>query len=203
MTGMGGRVVGLVFAAAIALRAGRADAADWQLRPFVGFTFAGDSTFAPNVGAPGKVHSTVGINAAWLGEILGVDIDVARTPGFFQTGDASDLILTSSVTTLTGNVVVTAPRKWTEYVLRPYVVAGGGIMRLRATDYFQVFEVAKVRPAIDFGAGAFGFITSRVGVLWEVRRFQTIGGDDQLSGISFGAEKVSFWRATMAVAIRY
>ena len=203
MRGRGCRAAGFVFAAAMALAAKSAEATDWQLRPFVGFTFAGDSTFAPNVGAPGKVHSTIGINSAWLGEIVGVDVDVARTPDFFQTGDASDLILTSSVTTLTGNVVLTAPRKWTEYVLRPYVVAGGGLMRLRATDTFQVFEVAQVRPAIDFGAGALGFITSRVGVLWEVRRFQTIGGDEKLSGFSFGAEKVSFWRATMAVAIRY
>jgi len=187
----------------MALPAAPAHAADLQFRPFVGFSFAGDTTFVPNLSeAAGKVHATIGANMAVLGEVFGVEFDVAHTPGFFQTGDAADLILTSSVTTATGNIVVGVPRRFTEYVLRPYVVAGGGVMRIHAEDYFQVVEVAQVKPAIDFGVGAIGFITRRVGVAWELRRFQTIGGDE-LAGLSFGAEKVSFWRATMAVAIRY
>jgi hypothetical protein len=196
------RAVGVVFAVAIWGVASEAAAADKQIRPFVGFTFAGDTTLTLSE-AVGKVHATIGVNAAVLWEVFGVDVDVAHTPGFFQSGEPGDLVLSSSVTTFTGNVVVGMPRKWTEYVLRPYVVAGGGIMRIRAEDQYEVLPINRTKPAFDFGAGALGFITNRVGVLWEVRRFQTIGGGDELSGISFGGEKLSFWRATMAVAIRY
>jgi hypothetical protein len=75
-------------------------------------------------------------------------------------------------------------------------------MRVRALDVLGVFDVAQTKPAMDFGAGAVGFITHDVGVLWEVRRFQTLGSPD-LAGFTFGAERVSFWRASMALVIRY
>jgi hypothetical protein len=197
-------MVVLAFAAVSLSMAADARGADKQIRPFVGFTFAGDTTFVPNISeGAGKIHATVGVSAAVLGDVFGVDVDFAHTPGFFQTGDPNDLILSSSITTLTGNIVVGPPKHRMEYVLRPYLVAGGGIMRVKAVDYFNVFpEVSQVKPAMDLGAGVVGFITNSVGVLWEVRRFQTLGGSGE-AGISFGAESVSFWRATMAVAIRY
>jgi len=129
-------------------------------------------------------------------------VDLARTPGFFESGDANTLVISSSVTTVTGNVVVSVPRRFAEYVLRPYLVAGGGIMRVREKDYFEVFEIAQVRPAFDVGVGAVGFITNFVGVVFEVRRFQTLGGEQQ-GGLSIGGEKLSFWRATVGAVIRY
>jgi hypothetical protein len=46
-------------------------------------------------------------------------------------------------------------------------------------------------------------VTNRVGVCWDVRRFQSIGNNADTAGLSFGKEDLSFWRATMAVAIRY
>lgn len=201
MTGFRRRALCAVFAAAIVGAPTQAWAADWQLRPFVGFTFAGDTTFVLS-DAASKPHATIGVNATWLGDIVGVDVDIARTGGFFQTGDAGELVIGSSVTTVTGNVVVGVPRRFTEYVLRPYVVAGGGVMRMRLEDVYEVFSFSQVRPTVDFGAGAVGFITNRVGVAWEVRRFQSIGAEQQI-GLSLGDEKLSFWRATMAVAIRY
>jgi hypothetical protein len=47
-----------------------------------------------------------------------------------------------------------------------------------------------------------GFVTHRVGVSWDLRRFGTIHGKSG-RGISIGAEQLSFWRASMALAIRY
>ena len=191
-----------MFAAVLGL-ATSGEGADAQIRPYVGLTFAGDTTFAPNlVDAAGKVHATIGINAAWLRDVIGIDVDVARTPGFFQTGNAGELIITSAVTTTTGNLVIAAPRRFTEYVLRPYIVAGAGIIHIRAEDALQVFDVNEVRPTIDFGVGAVGFVTNFVGLVWEVRRFQSIGAEQQ-RGLSIGGERLSFWRATMGVAIRY
>ena len=74
-------------------------------------------------------------------------------------------LLGSSVTTLTGNVVIAAPRRMTEYMLRPYFVGGAGLMRVYADDYFGVFKVDRIVPAFDAGGGVLMFLTNKVGRL--------------------------------------
>jgi hypothetical protein len=143
-----------------------------------------------------------GIDAVWLRDIVGVDVDVAHGPGFFE-GD-EHLVLNSSVTTATGNVVITLPRRWTEYVLRPYVLAGAGIMHLHTKDNLELFPFSATLVAIDFGAGATGMITARTGLSWEVRRFGSLSRKDTATtGLSFGPGRLSFWRASIAFAYRY
>jgi len=66
-----------------------------------------------------------------------------------------------------------------------------------------MFAMYVALDGFDLGAGVVGFLTNKVGVCWDLRRFQSIGGDTSGAGISFGDEHLSFWRATMAVAIRY
>jgi len=47
-----------------------------------------------------------------------------------------------------------------------------------------------------------GFITNRIGVCWDVRRFTSLSRTTEERGISIGGERLSFWRASMALAIR-
>jgi hypothetical protein len=137
-----------------------------------------------------------------IGEIVGVEADVSHMPGFFQSGD-SRLVLSSSVTTLTGNVMVAVPRSWTEYTLRPYFVGGAGMMRVKKQDYFDVYNVNELFFATDFGGGATGFISNRIGVAWEARYFRA-HSRELANGVTLtGAGELSFWRASMALAIRY
>jgi hypothetical protein len=143
------------------------------------------------------------VSVLTLGEIFGVDVDLADTSGFFGPGD-KHLVLSSHITTLTGDVVVAAPHRLTEYSLRPYFVAGGGIMRVRSLDYFGLFDVASTLPAFDWGGGVQGFLSKSVGVAWEVRRFESLSRRSQDPGLTLnGDEQISFWRASMALAIRY
>jgi len=200
-----GRVGAIGIAAALAvLLAQPASAADRQIRPFLGVTFAGDTTIVDLESATGSPHATFGVNAAVLWDIVGVDVDLGRTGGFFESGD-KHLVLSSSVTTLTGNLVLAAPRRLTEYSLRLYFVAGGGMMRVAKVDYFDVFDIDDVVPAFDVGAGAIGFVTNKVGVSWEIRRFESLGGSNQLAGLTIGGarERLTFWRASMALVVRY
>ena len=194
--GIAGLVVGLV------LMAGAAEAADQQIRAFFGATFAGETTFVDLENAAGQAHLTIGGQAAWLGEIFGAEGEVADTPGFFE-GGKKNLVIKSRVTTFTGNFVIAVPRRLTEYSLRLYFVGGGGIMRVREEDALAAYDFTKYVPAIDFGVGALGFLTNRVGLSWELRRFQQVGDTSQPPGISFGTEHLSYWRANMAVVIRY
>ena len=76
-------------------------------------------------------------------------------------------------------------------------------MRVRTTTASNVFDVSSVIPGLDVGVGAVGFLTNGIGVCWEVRRFQSVGSNTGNVGLSWGDERLSFWRATMAVAIRY
>jgi len=128
-------------------------------------------------------------------------VDFADVPGFFES-DNNPLVVGSRVTTLTGNVVVAMPRRMSEYALRPYLVGGAGLMRVRTTTSLNVFDVSRMFPTLDVGVGVVGFVTNRMGVSWEIRRFQSLDREGD-KGVSFGDEQLGFWRATMAVAIRY
>jgi hypothetical protein len=148
-------------------------AAEWQFKPFLGVVFAADTTFIDLEKAVGDVHAAAGVTTLLIGNTFGIEADLGTAPGFFHSGDQR-LVVRSNVTTLTGNVVVALPRQRTEYTLRPY-----------------------------FGGGVTGFLTARLGLNWDARYFHSLGSRDQHNGVSFGPEQLSFWRASMAVAIRY
>ena len=175
--------------------------AEWQLRPFLGPAFAGQTTFVDFDQAAGNVHATYGVGMNWLGDMFGVDGDLGYSGGFFDSG-SSDLVLHSGVMTLTGNAVVALPRHMTQYSLRPYVVGGVGLMRVRIDHAFDVLPVTSEMLATDFGGGATGFLTRRIGLNWEVRRFASRSKAAPTAGVSIGPEDLSFWRASMALAIR-
>jgi hypothetical protein len=189
-----------ILALALALLVPTSGFAEWQIRPFLGATFGGETTFFLLDRAAGEPKLTVGVNGVLLGDVVGIEADLGHTPGFFQRA-SQNLILGSRVTTLTGNVVVALPRRWAQYSLRPYVVGGAGIMYARSEDLVGALPLSRTLAALDVGGGVTGFFTNRIGVSWDVRYFRSLGGGDD-NGLSFGAEKLSFWRAIMAVAIR-
>jgi len=176
--------------------------AEWQIRPFIGFTFGGTTTFVDLEQATGEQKAVIGISGGWLGEIFGFEGDFGLSPGFFQTAE-KDLLLESGVRALTGNVVVAMPRRMTEYGLRPYFVGGAGLIHVKILGRFEAVEVNRTLPAMNIGGGVTGFLTQRIGLNWDVRRFSTMRGEGETVGNSFGNEQLSFWRATMAVAVRY
>src|SRR6186997_1196186 len=93
--------------------------AEWHIKPFVGLTFGGGTTFVDPENAAGKPNPVFGATVLLLGNVLGIEGDIARAPGFFESG-GQDILVDSRVTTLTGNVVVAVPKRMTEYTLRPY-----------------------------------------------------------------------------------
>jgi len=176
-------------------------AAEWQLKPFLGVTFGGNTTFVDPDHAAGDANVALGLGAALLGDVVGVDADLGYAPGFFQSGE-EHLVVRSRVTTLTGNVVIALPRRLTQYTLRPYFVGGAGLMRVRIDTFADVLKVSSSLLATDVGAGVTGFLTDRIGLNWDLRRFASRSKNAPLTGISIGPEDLSFWRASMALAIR-
>ena len=174
--------------------------AEWQLRPFLGVTFGGSTTFFDLEHSADNPNLVIGFNSVLLGELIGIDADLGYAPGFFQSG-GQHLVTRSSATTLTGNVVIALPRRLTEFTLRPYFVGGAGLMQARINDPSKVLGISRTLPALDLGGGVTGFLSDRIGVSWDVRHFRSFGG--KARGLSFGREQLSFWRANMALVFRY
>jgi hypothetical protein len=180
-------------------------AAEWHVKPFAGLTFGGSTTFVDPELAAGTPNLVVGASAVLLGEILGIGVDVGHASGFFERGD-QNLLLSSSVTTVSGNIIVALPRRLAEYTLRPYFVGGAGLMVVRTENppTEAGLDLASNLGAIDVGAGVTGLLTDRLGLNWELRHFRSVSGDSLGGGLTIGgAEQLSFWRASMALVIRY
>jgi hypothetical protein len=189
----------LVLAAALLMPG--AASAEWQIKPFLGLTFGGGTTFVDLEEAAGDPNLVYGGSVLLLGNIFGIEGDVGFGPGFFESGDQTN-VTESGVTTITGSVVVMLPRRATEYTLRPYVVGGFGLMHVRKADPRNVFDPTTNLAAINVGGGATGFLTDRVGLSWDLRYFRNVTGPDLGAGVTFGDAHLSFWRATMAVVFR-
>jgi len=194
------RLVRLAVLAALLALVPASARAELQVKPFGGVTFGGSTTFVNLDDAAGKPKLNLGVSGIWLGEVLGVEGDVATTAGFFS-GDKK-LILRSHVATVSGNVVVAMPRRIAQYGLRPYGVAGVGMMHLGFEDSLQTVSFTNWLSAWDVGGGATGFLSDVVGVNWDVRLFRTLKSEKAISGVSVGPERLSFWRATMGFSFR-
>jgi hypothetical protein len=176
--------------------------ADWLITPFIGTSLAGETTFLTFEEGAGS-RMTIGASVALLGAgILGIEADVGHTPKFFEGDDPFGLILTSRVTTLSGNVMLAAPLAVTRESLRPYLVGGLGLLQARASNAASLFPLEEDRLGLTVGGGAIGFVSERTGLRFDVRHIKAISGADGPLPRD-GVSRLSFWRATAGLTIRY
>jgi hypothetical protein len=182
-------------------------AADWHLAPFLGFTFQGETTLLDYEDAVGKWNWSFGAALGVLGAgPIGVEGLLVYTPGFFQQDDppagAPDVI-SSHALALMGNVVLTTPRKWTEYGLRPYISGGIGLLRAAFDDELGVTPVRSNQLGYNVGGGAVGFLTERAGLRFDLRYFSNLKPSDSDEAIALGRVQLSYWNANVGVVFRY
>ena len=176
--------------------------ADFFITPFLGSEFAGSTTLLDlDTGAASSKHWTFGGSAAWLSDrVLGVEADFSIVPGFFQNSSGTGLVIGSRVTTLTGSVIVALPLSVTRESLRPYAVGGLGLLHASSEDILSLNESGDWL-GLQIGAGAIGLITNRAGVRFDLRHLRALSRDTTLRGEQ--TSKLSFWRATVGVTLRY
>lgn len=177
--------------------------ADWNLAPFAGLKFKGDTTLLDIEEAASKRKFVYGGTVTWLGRgPFGLEGDVAFIESYFNGNpvENNQLVESSRVSTVMGNAVLAAPLSWTGLSLRPYLSGGFGLVRVRVTDNLGLASTRNM-GGFNLGGGAMGFITKRTGVKWDLRYVRGSGSSD--TGIAFGSPRIHFWRATMAVVIRY
>ena len=181
--------------------------AEWQLRPGVALNLGQSATFeAPQQPSGSVKRVSWGGDLALIGNFVGLEADFSRRSGFFPSAKAgAGFVASSSVTTLTGNVTLTLPRHLVEYTLRPYFAGGAGLMAVRIDQQVASFDTSLNLKTVDVGGGVTGFLSERIGLNWDLRHFRNIGESPKFVGPAGEPQstQLSFWRAQMALAIRY
>jgi hypothetical protein len=199
----------LLVLSAVLLAAAPAPArADWLLAPFAGIKFKGETTLFDLDTAADKRKLTFGGSVMWLGEgPFGIEGDVAFVPGYFKADVDIPLVQSARVATVMGNAVLTVPRPWIGESLRPYVSGGFGLVHAQMQDVLEKLAFRRTLGGFNLGGGAMGFVgrSRRTGVRWDLRYVRGAGalGSGSSRPASFGSERLTFWRATMAVVFRY
>ena len=177
--------------------------ADILVTPFVGKTFAAQTPLLLAEGLDTQKW-VVGGSAGWLGAgVLGVELDLGYAPRFFHSDRGFGLTDPgSNATTFTGNAIVTLPLSVTRESLRPYLSVGLGLLHTGASDLAETVATDRNLLAVSVGGGVIGFVTARTGVRFDLRRISSVAsGVDTLTGAT--EPRLSFWRATFGVALRY
>jgi hypothetical protein len=185
--------------------------ADWQIAPFLGLTFKGDTTLLDSEQAAGKVHWSFGASVTYIGGgPVGVEGLVSYTPGFFQqdnpplgdNGEPPVTVAESRTLAIMGNVVLTTPRSWNEYGLRPFVSGGVGLLRATEIDVLELFPINSNLLGYNIGGGAVGFLTDRVGMRFDLRYFSNLKPSDDLDA-AIGRVHLSYWTSSVGVVLKY
>jgi len=175
--------------------------ADWLLVPFMGVKFGGSTSIVDLELAAGETTFNVGAATSLLSQgIFGVEVEFSYIPGYFERGQR-ELVTSSYVVDLTGSLIITVPPSVTREGLRPYAVAGAGVIHAEASDILDVFRIRRSVPALVLGGGAMGFLTDRTGVRFDVRYLRSLSVDDeQLVAIG---RRISYWRGTIGIMRRF
>jgi hypothetical protein len=178
--------------------------ADWLFTPFVGSSFATKTSYLIlETGGASSSQLIFGGSAALLSRgVFGVEADFGYAPRFFERDNRAGNIIGSNVNTLSGSVIMTVPLSVSRESLRPYAVAGFGLIHAASNDaVFDAFTFDDTFAGVNLGGGAIGLISPRTGFRFEIRHFRSVhNAPNTLTGES--SARLSFWRATVGVVIR-
>lgn len=188
--------------------------AEWQFAPFVGFSFLGETNL--NLTDLPDRHWNFGGSVRLVGAgPLGVEALVLDVPGAFKSLDIDPLFLnpsqpTETITeshafTMMGNIVLTTPRAWNEYGLRPFVSGGFGVLKVRHNE--SEFPLRANLPGYNVGGGAVGFVTDRVGLRFDLRYFRTTPPGKEPTDLALTSHnervRLRFWTGGVGVVFKY
>jgi hypothetical protein len=182
-------------------------AAEWHFTPTIGITFNADTNLLDPDHGTSKVHPNFGGSVTLLGGgILGVEGTFVWTPGFFTNDQVAfpvRLVKKSHAVAMMGNAVLTTPRNWTEYSLRPFLSGGFGVLGVSRTDVNNVFPDKRNIAAFNIGGGAIGFLSKRTGVRFDLRYYNNLTQSEESCPGAFGGGcHLRYLTASVGVVIR-
>lgn len=180
----------------------RIAAAEWHITPMLGLTMLGSTTLHDPELATDQRHWNLGGSVSLLGSgIFGAEVLTIWTPGFFERDDL-DFVSNSRTVSVMANVVITAPQRWTEYSLRPYVSGGLGLMHVMKTDDPEgLFDFRLNLAGFNIGGGAVGFLSQRTGLRFDFRYHSVLNPSDH-GPISIGDVNLRYVTASIGIVFR-
>lgn len=177
-----------------------AAAAEWFISPFIGIKFAGETSIVDLEQGASNTKMTLGVAVTILSDrVFGVEGEFGYSPRFFERSGGSGLVARSNVTTVMGNVLVAVPRSITRDSLRPYAVAGLGLVHVGSKDLVGILPVDSDLLGMSVGGGVLGPLSSRTSLRAEVRHIRNISGSPDV--LDLYDTNISYWRATVGVAL--
>jgi len=168
--------------------------ADVLLVPYLGQSFSGVVN-AANAGYP----TTYGVRLEWFARgVIGVGLDVARTPDFL--GDAQGLVRTSTISTVMANLIIGGPIP-EERGFRPYLTGGMGALMYDLTSPSGV-EASQTDIGYNVGLGATVLFSRHVGAEIDFRYFRN-NEDFTLGGLDFKEKILEYARWTGGLVLRF
>lgn len=168
--------------------------ADVLLVPYLGQSWSGVINDA-NAGYP----TTYGVRLEWFGNsIIGVGVDVARTPDFLA--DAQGRVGESTLSTVMGNVIVGGPLPEARG-FRPYLSGGVGLLRYDVTRIGGA-QASKTDFGYNIGAGANLMFSRHVGAELDFRYIRNTD-DFTLGGLDFQENILEYARWSAGLVLRF
>jgi hypothetical protein len=161
----------------------------WFASPFIGTTFAGDTTRSALV---------YGASAGWMGGRIGFEGDIADVPDFFEP---NGFLTHRRVITVMGNALY---RFWTGGAAQAYAAGGAGIVRphLAEAGDLAVLEVNKF--GFNVGGGIIGHFSEHTGLRGDVRYMRTAGSSDSdVNPFGLDLTRFEFWRASAGLVVKF
>jgi opacity protein-like surface antigen len=195
----------IVSALALALVPATASAQSWFLSPFVGANFGGNATFEDFDDVDDEVEKRVdfGATIGWNPSVVGFEVDFGWSPNFFENtvGDGDFEFGDSNVTTLMGNLLISAPPG---RGVRPFGSAGLGLIRSHVSGFGDLFEDATRNDlGVNLGGGVNGQFTDNVGLRADIRYFRSLEDDSNDDEFDLGLSDFDFWRGSVGVTFRW
>lgn len=187
----------------LAVLATPARAQDIFAVPFAGVKFGGATSIFDLEFAADKKTFTMGGSVVVLGNgVFGYEADFGYMPNFFKNEDSPPVYKPGSyVIDLSGGAIVALPSGVTRGGLRPYVVAGVGLVNAQAADVLEIFQVRRTVPAFKIGIGAQALLlTNNVGIRFDLRHVRSFTGDD--GSLARVGRRISYSRFTIGLLLR-
>lgn len=171
--------------------------ADWLFTPYIGVDKGGSTSTTTS-------PTNFGASIASMGAgIAGFELDFNYAPNFF--GPSTPEFGDNNVTSLMGNLMIGVPVGGQHGPgIRPYAVAGVGLVRQRATSVNQAVSNLSTNDfGFDLGGGVMGFFSNNIGARGDLRYIRNFSANspDELTPVSVGT--LSMWRLTAGVTFRF
>jgi opacity protein-like surface antigen len=195
----------MISALTLTLLPATASAQNWFFTPFIGANFGGNADFGDFPDADDEVEKRIdfGATLGWNPRVVGFEFDFGWSPNFFEdtVGDANFEFGDSNVTTLMGNLLISAPPG---SGIRPYGSAGLGLIRANISSATNLFnDISTNDLGVNVGGGINGNFNDNFGIRGDIRYFRSLQDNEPDNDLDLDLGSFDFWRGTVGLTFRW